>query len=232
MAKLAFQQGRLTTDADLNTQSAVLLHQLRAVVGDFAWPHGGPRAAAGFGVTPMPPSGSDTLPDLAITPGRYYVDGILCEAEDDGPLTYWRQPHGFRDPRHSGDRLPQTGGYFVYLRVWERLVTASQQPALRDPALGVAAPDTSARVQTVWQVLATTAPVVGGPNPTTADLRRAFTEWAEKTERLAPENRPTLAAAGCSTASPQPATSTSPATAAVHPAPRARRLTSRHRYRN
>ncbi len=38
--------------------------------------------------------------------------------------------------------------------------------------------------------------------------------------------------AGCSTASPQPATSTSLATAAVHPAPGERRLTSRRRCRN
>ena len=40
----------------------------------------------------------------------------------------------------------------VFLEVWERLVTALDDPCLREPALGQA--DTTARVQTVWRVVA------------------------------------------------------------------------------
>ncbi|WP_329060049.1 DUF6519 domain-containing protein [Amycolatopsis sp. NBC_01480] len=40
----------------------------------------------------------------------------------------------------------------VYLRVWERLITALQDPAIREVALGDPGPDTAARAKTVWQV--------------------------------------------------------------------------------
>ena len=49
----------------------------------------------------------------------------------------------------------------VYLEVWQRLVTALDDPCLREPALGQA--DTTARLQTVWRVVAGLVPAREGP---------------------------------------------------------------------
>ena len=47
--------------------------------------------------------------------------------------------------------LPKTGGpHLVYIDVWEREVTAVEDPGLREVALG--GPDTTTRLQTAWQV--------------------------------------------------------------------------------
>ena len=87
--------------------------------------------------------------DLQIAPGRFYVDGILCENEAE-PATFLAQPD------LPGTALPTAAGsYAVYLDVWERHVTAGEQradgfPSLREPALG--GPDTASRVRVVWQV--------------------------------------------------------------------------------
>lgn len=46
--------------------------------------------------------------------------------------------------------LPADGSYLVYLDVWPRHVSATEDPAIREIALG--GPDTATRLQTVWQV--------------------------------------------------------------------------------
>jgi hypothetical protein len=67
--------------------------------------------------------------------------------------------------------LPSTpGAYLVYLDVWERHLTALDDPALREVALG--GPDTTTRVQTVWQVRA--VPLAAPPVP--ADVVAALFE--------------------------------------------------------
>jgi hypothetical protein len=48
-------------------------------------------------------------------------------------------------------KLPD-GRYQIYLDVWSRVVTAAEDPAIREVALN--GPDTAARIQTVWQVKA------------------------------------------------------------------------------
>jgi hypothetical protein len=83
--------------------------------------------------------------DLSISAGRFYVDGILCELE--GGARYGRQPY-YPQPADLAPELGRTD--LVYLDVWERHITAIDDPDIREVALG--GPDTATRVQTVWQV--------------------------------------------------------------------------------
>lgn len=212
------QQGRVQLDADANEQTAIQLFQARTLAADLIGQHGGPRDATGFKITLR--GGSRELDDLIIGGGRYYVDGILCDATrpqpgvpvpahgaadadgkdgaaKDGPAagegaaqpaaspttwTYWDQPDGFRDPERPGDRLPSAFPYLAYLKVWERVVTAAEDPALREVALGSAMPDTAARTKVVWQVLPLPASELGleDHTPPIDDIRAAFTLWAQK----------------------------------------------------
>ncbi|MCU1682714.1 MAG: hypothetical protein JWQ81_3453 [Amycolatopsis sp.] len=153
------QQGRVQLDADANEQAAILLHQLRTAIADLIGPAGAPEDAQGFVIGAVADKGK--APDLTISAGRIYVDGILVENDQD--TTYWEQPDGHLDP-DSNDRLPNVP-YGVYLRVWERLITAVQDPALREIALGDPGPDTAARSKVVWQVAATALETDSGSDP-------------------------------------------------------------------
>lgn len=137
------QQGRVRLDSDDNEGTAILLRYLRQLAADVIGPAGYPQDAAGFQI------GLADDGDLSISPGRLYVDGILLE-NDLTEATYFCQPDGYLDK--DAEPLPDEGRYLVYLRVWERLVTALQDPSIREVALGDLAPDTAARSQVVWQV--------------------------------------------------------------------------------
>ncbi|MFB7469380.1 DUF6519 domain-containing protein [Kitasatospora sp. NPDC056184] len=199
------QQGRVQLDADANEQAAIERYQLRTLAADLIGRHGGPAAAAGFAIGHVP--GSHDLDDLTIGGGRYYVDGVLCEADrpepapavsdDDSPdgedlrqgpagWTYWDQPDAYRDQDLPGDRLPGEFPFLVYLKVWERSVTAVEDPEIRETALGAAMPDTAARAKVVWQVLALPAAELSLPEGGGApQVRAAFDAWAEARERPA-----------------------------------------------
>ncbi|MEU2684085.1 DUF6519 domain-containing protein [Streptomyces hygroscopicus] len=205
------QQGRAQLDADANEQTAIQLHQVRTLAADLIGQHGGPAADAGFHITFQ--GGSRDLDDLTIGGGRYYVDGILCdatrplpgaavgdeapegapgdegEADPPGPdeppatWTYWDQPDAYRDPERPGDRLPERRPFLVYLKVWERSVSATEDPALREVALGPAMPDTAARVKVVWQVLPLEGSALELEDPegaTKEQVGKAFGAWARK----------------------------------------------------
>ncbi|MFJ7071460.1 DUF6519 domain-containing protein [Streptomyces sp. NPDC098781] len=206
------QQGRVQLDADINEQTAIQLHQARTLAADVIGRYGGPARAAGFKIEYV--GGKHDIDTLHIHGGRYYVDGILLDAtrpapgvpvpdegaeEQDTPAappafwTYWDQPDGFRDPEKPGDRLPSpaTSPFVVYLNVWERTVSAAEDPALREVALGAAMPDTAARVKVVWQVLplSLAALDIEESDPSREVVRAAFDKWARKqaapTARLA-----------------------------------------------
>ncbi|MFF9479736.1 DUF6519 domain-containing protein [Streptomyces sp. NPDC014733] len=200
------QQGRVQLDADANEQTAIQLFRSRTLAADLIGRHGGPQGATGFHVELR--GGPHELDDLVIGGGRYYVDGILCDATRprpgtpvptapaaegeadpagtdapaDGTWTYWNQPDAFRDPERPGDRLPSHFPYLVYLKVWERLVTAAEDPALREVALGAALPDTAARTKVVWQVLPLPASELrlDGDNPPAEEIHAAFADWARE----------------------------------------------------
>ncbi|MGW1006963.1 DUF6519 domain-containing protein [Streptomyces sp. NPDC002520] len=194
------QQGRVQLDADLNEQTAIQLHQARTLATDLIGQHGGPAGRTGFYIEYV---GEQDIDTLSISPGRYYVDGILCDAYRPVPGTpvpdgdaeeqpapesadwdYWSQPDGFRDPEHREDRLPSPAQspFVVYLRVWERAVSAAEDPALREVALGAALPDTAVRSKVVWQVLPLTLSEldIEESDPSVDTVRRKFDTWAAK----------------------------------------------------
>lgn len=133
------QQGRVLLDDGFNAQTAIHLHYLRSLARDLIGTHGGPHDNLGFTLSPL-----DTTigGPFAIGAGRYYVEGILCE--NDTQVGYFAQPAWYRQPK------PDAGNHLVYLDVWERHVTADQDPLLREVALE--GPDTTTRAEIVWQV--------------------------------------------------------------------------------
>src|SRR5262249_62028362 len=70
------QQGRVQLDADWNEQVDIDAHLDETTRTDVIGRCGVPVHDAGFAVAPLPGS-----PDVAISGGRAYVDGILCENE-------------------------------------------------------------------------------------------------------------------------------------------------------
>lgn len=91
-----------------------------------------------------PPVVQSLLPavNLSIEPGRYWVHGTLCEL--DARCSYAHQADG-----GAGQRLAP-GTHLVYLDAWQRHVSARQDPAIREVALGGV--DTATRARTLAQV--------------------------------------------------------------------------------
>ena len=150
------QQGRVQLDADINEQAAILLDYMRTLALDFIGPFGGPVERAGFRIDLEPGSDLDRKSaDLRIGPGHYYVYGMRCEAARNGagwpgqPLSWRHQPRG---PQERGE-IPEPP-FIAYLRVWEESVSAVQDPSLLEPALGLNPPDTTARSQVAWELVA------------------------------------------------------------------------------
>jgi hypothetical protein len=85
-------------------------------------------------------------PEIWISAGRAYIDGVLCENESD--LRYEQQSDcpGLVLP----DRTAHTGPYLAYLDSWDRVVSAIEDDTILEPALG--GPDTAVRLRTVCQV--------------------------------------------------------------------------------
>ncbi len=141
-AAVLMQQGRVQLDADWNEQFEIEDHRWRVQTIDAIGACGVPIHTPGFGISPAPGDG-----DLLISPGRMYVDGLLCELDQDG-VTYVTQPDY---PAPVPPLNPVDGRTdLIYLDVWQRLVTAVEDPKIREVALG--GPDTTTRVQTICQV--------------------------------------------------------------------------------
>jgi hypothetical protein len=155
---VVLQQGRVLLDAEWNEQASIDAHHDEARTADIVGAEGGPAPLDGgvgpFGIidatTGAAPSDA-TWANLAVSAGRYYVDGVLVESRNQtdaaAPVSFAAlladQP--FLEPAE-----PANGRYAVYLDVFDRLVTSDERPALLESALG--GPDTAFRTQTVWQV--------------------------------------------------------------------------------
>ena len=198
-SSVRMQQGRVQLDADWNEQADILLHLIATQLQDLLGPGSTSVACPGFAITPAEQdeergnqpeestASAETFPDFWIGAGRYYVDGILCENEED--VLFSKQP----DYPAAASQLKQHKDHvFVYLDVWQRHLTAIEDPAIREIALGGA--DTATRVKTVWQVKLLPAP--GGPAndqdweafvARTTDKGRLKAQW-DKDERAFLEN--------------------------------------------
>lgn len=156
------QQGRVQLDSDWNEAQDMSNRRWRVetldLLGQTAVPDTTPDA---FRLQP------DGTGSLTIGVGRMYVDGLL--AENHGlasqynaqlgelygtqPLPYSNQPYY---PTPYPSTLSTTAGLtdLLYLDVWQREVSSLEDPDLQEIALG--GPDTTTRLQTVWQVKALT----------------------------------------------------------------------------
>lgn len=131
-----------------------------------------------------------TLPasSLQVGAGRYYVQGQLCQWERAASLA--NQPDG-----GWPQRLP-AGTHLVYLRAWQRHISALEDPRIREVALG--GPDTATRAQQIAQVRALALPAL--PTGQSAHCGMPSSDWdaltAPSTARLAARAEPQLAATG------------------------------------
>ncbi len=157
------QQGRVQLDADWNEWNEILDRHWRSETIDII----------GRCVVPLEtPAGFEiqlSAGKMTIGRGRIYVHGLQAENHGDGnlefdpilaesrgvdPLPYEKQPY-FPKVEDEADlpeklQLPKTGGpHLVYIDVWERELTAVENPNLIENAVGV---DTTSRLQTAWQV--------------------------------------------------------------------------------
>ncbi len=154
-SRILMQQGRVTIDADPNEQVAILLHYVRTLARDLIGPRGGPDDALGFQLRADPATPTATKPAvIKIKDGRYYVDGFLCENEQE--CSYAAQPD--YTPRTDDPLLLELSNpnpshaFWLYLDVWERHITSVEDDRIREVALG--GPDTCTRAKVVWQVKA------------------------------------------------------------------------------
>jgi hypothetical protein len=175
--RVVLQQGRVQVEADWNEQVAILLHAVRTLAADVVGPWGGSRGA--FRIEAV----DGVLRDAAIGGGHYYVDGVRVENDaDDARYTaqpYYPVPD---DERLTTENAPRD--YLLHLDVWERLVTAAEDPDLQDVALGGL--DTAARTQVVWQVRATP---VRGTELDGVTCQTMPDAWPALQDRIAPPRR-------------------------------------------
>jgi hypothetical protein len=157
------QQGRVDLDADWNEQQDIEQHLRLTSLRDVVGAAGAPVDAAAFAL-------SVVTGELRLSPGLFYVDGLVCENDSDvAVLDQPDLPAGLpRVQRADGTWLTPTddvppGVYLAHVDVWSQLRTVVEEPALREVALG--GPDTATRVRTVWQVRLVEAGVPGSTPP-------------------------------------------------------------------
>jgi|WetSurMetagenome_2_1015567.scaffolds.fasta_scaffold00231_5 hypothetical protein len=172
-SSVRMQQGRIELDSDWNEQAEIQLHHSHITNQDTIGLCGAPKHNPGFAI-------SINSGELKVGKGRYYVGGILCENEQD--VSYSVQPD------YKPDNVVNDGSYLAYLEVWQRHLTAIEDPEIRDVALG--GPDTATRTKTVWQVkllrLGNLSSDPGDDCPCSAPIRNAG--LAAKTDPLGPDD--------------------------------------------
>jgi Family of unknown function (DUF6519)/Right handed beta helix region len=156
------QQGRLLLDADFNEYTAMVERRRRAETLDLTSYGPDPDQVHSAWVPRLTPDAFRITASggaLTIGRGRMYVDGLLAENHGEAPYGFdpmLAERTGTTDTSYDGqpyvltpDALPSGGPHLAYLDVWQREVTHLEEPGLVEVAVGV---DTTARLQTVWQV--------------------------------------------------------------------------------
>ncbi|MCL2868561.1 MAG: DUF6519 domain-containing protein, partial [Candidatus Bathyarchaeota archaeon] len=137
--KVNAQQGRIQIDADWNEQLDIQEHFNKIMLCDLIGKTGTPFEESGFKIEPK----NDGTTDFTIGKGHYYVDGLICENNDNIDAS---KQEGLPD---NPILPPKEGDYVVYLDVWQRHITSLEDPTLLEPALGQT--DTTTRTKNVWQ---------------------------------------------------------------------------------
>jgi uncharacterized protein DUF6519 len=156
--RVLMQQGRPQLDADLNEQTAIFWHHWRMLVADLVGPYAGPHHACGFGVITRDVTVDELSEnereqlramfkepgEFLLSPGHYYVDGILCENR------HYLAYSAHLAPGESLLTPKRNVPYLIYLDVWETPVSAVEDGSMSEPALnGI---DTSLRARVAWRV--------------------------------------------------------------------------------
>ncbi|MFO1207106.1 MAG: DUF6519 domain-containing protein, partial [Burkholderiales bacterium] len=177
-SSVRLQQGRVVLDADWNEEHDVIAHRIETETLDVVGACGVPLHAAGFHLVtsgaqlsaeekPLPGNANPPAGPLLISAGRCYVNGVL--AENERIVSILDQPDVLPPNTAPIVQLangttaafpPPAGSYFAYLDVWQRHLTALDDPLLRETALG--GPDTATRTKTVWQVKLLEVPAGSG----------------------------------------------------------------------
>ena len=161
--RVLMQQGRVQVDSDWNEQEAINRYRAEILARDIIGPCGAPLHDGGFKIT------VSNKGELVIGKGRFYADGILCENDDDAG--YLQQPDLPNAPKPA-DVLKSMPVGIVYLDVWERHLTALDDPGIREVALG--GPDTATRSRVVCQVKILPVKTGAGAQPACSSK---FAEW-------------------------------------------------------
>ena len=198
--RVLMQQGRVEIDADGNEQIAIDSYRAATtatdVIGQAGYPMGTLPNGNPVGGFALGLNAAGT--DLTISPGRMYVDGLLVE-NDTPDATLLAQPDMPGATTLTAFGASQPGIYVAYLDVWERLITALDNPAIRESALGGA--DTSVRTKLVWQLklaFLEAAPGSGALLPSCASAGEPWLPAAASTGTLAAGSAPPGASMPCS----------------------------------
>ncbi len=141
-SSVRMQQGRVQIDADWNELVEILQGLMRRQTADVMGPHGVPIATPDAFRVEATSNNESGLRSMRIHAGRIYVDGVLCELDEDTDFT--------NQPDFPGAKLGATFPALVYLEVREPLITALEDPSIAEIALG--GPDTAARTRALCQV--------------------------------------------------------------------------------
>lgn len=147
-SSVRMQQGRVQLDADWNEQVDIDLYTQRMLIRDTIGRTGVPiESPGGFALG----FERNPTPRVFVSPGRIYVDGILCELEKEIDLNEQPDFPETLDVQRlvefqSNNQLVN----LLYLEVWEREITAFEDPSIVEVALGGA--DTALRTKVVWQI--------------------------------------------------------------------------------
>src|SRR5262245_19832924 len=119
-SSVRMQQGRVQIDADWNELVEILQGLMRRQTADVMGPHGVPIATPDAFRIEATSNNESGLRSLRIHAGRIYVDGVLCELDEDTDFT--------NQPDFPGAKLDTTLPALVYLEVREPLITALEDP--------------------------------------------------------------------------------------------------------
>jgi Family of unknown function (DUF6519) len=145
------QQGRVSLEADWNEAQAITREQIETRTLDLIGPAASPDR--GYRVEPVVTGEGAATGDLRISRGAAYVGGQRVSLG--GDICYSNQPdwrdHA-KDPLWREATVPEEQPReLVYLMLREQEVSAVEDPALRDVALG--GPDTTQRLRILQRVI-------------------------------------------------------------------------------
>jgi len=176
---VVMQQGRVTVEADWNEEEQIVNEEMRKAALDFVGPNGTPdngyRVIETF-TSPPEASPPEAPFDFSVDKGTIYVGGVRAFSAD--PIQYSQQPDwldylgdpDWVDLSTLANAPPQQEFIYLYLR--EQEVSAVEDSALREVALG--GPDTAQRLRLIQHIVRQET----GASTCPTALAAAQTKWA------------------------------------------------------